>query len=57
MQFAVAATFTNPEPDPLAEADDIDALGEFLKNWDVTDKDVLCSKKILTSRTFSDVEI
>ena len=56
MQTAVVMTFKNPEPDPLGEADDIDALGEFRKTWDVPQKDVLCSKKILTSRTFSDVE-
>ena len=56
MQTAVAATFKNPDPDPLVEADDIDALGVFLKTWDVPEKEVLRSKKILTSRTFSDVE-
>ena len=56
MQESVATTFKNPEPDPLGEADDIDALGEFLKTWDVPEKEVLRSKKILTSRTFSDVE-
>ena len=41
MQTAVAMTSKNPEPDPLGEADDIDALGEFLKSWDVPEKEVL----------------
>ena len=48
-------TSKNPEPDPLGEAYDIDALGEFLKTWEVQEKEVLRSKTILTSRTFSEV--
>ena len=31
MQRSVSATFKSTDLDPLAEADDIDALGEFLK--------------------------
>ena len=56
MQAAVARTFMNPEPDPLGEANEKDSLGEFLKTWDVPEKEVLRSKKVLTTRTFSDVE-
>ena len=32
MQIAVASTFKNSEPDQLAEADDIDSLGDFLED-------------------------
>ena len=43
------------EHDPLAEADDLDALGPFLKSWDVTDDEMLRTKTLLVSRTFTDV--
>ena len=56
MQTAVATTFKNPEPDPLGEANDIDALGDIWKSWDVPEKDVIQSKETLMSRTYSDVE-
>ena len=45
----------SPEPDPLAEADDIDGLGNFLKSWEVPDQEVLLVKTLLVSRTFTDV--
>ena len=44
---------TSPEFDPLAEADDIDGLGHFLKSC--PDQEVLRVKKLLVCRTFTDV--
>ena len=55
MQRAVSQSFMSPEPDPLAEADDIDGLGNFLKSWEVPDQEVLRVKTLLVSRTFTDV--
>ena len=55
MQQAVSQSFTSPEVDPLAEADDIDGLGNFLKSWEVPDQEVLRVKTLLASRTFTDV--
>ena len=52
----MAKTFASTEHDPLAEADDLGALGVFLKSWDVSDEEVLRNKKLLVSRTFLDVE-
>ena len=49
MQQAVSSTFKNPDHDPLAEADGIDLLGQFLKSWDVQDEEVLLT-------TFTDVQ-
>ena len=56
MQSAIAATFRNPDSDQLAEADDIDDLGDFLRTWEVPKKSIFRTKKILCSRTFSDLE-
>ena len=56
MQSAIAATFRNPDADQLGEADDIDDLGDFLRNWEVLENSILRTKKILCSRTFSDLE-
>ena len=56
MQSAIAATFRNPDTDQLGEADDIDDLGDFLRAWEVPESSVLRTKKILCSRTFSDLE-
>ena len=56
MQHAVSITFKSIEHDPLAEADDLDALGTFLKSWDVTDDEVLRTKTLLVSRTFMNVQ-
>ena len=44
--------FKSAEHDPLAEADDLDALGTFLKSWDVPDEEILITKTLLVSRTF-----
>ena len=46
MQSAIAATFRHPDADQLGEADDID----------VPESSILGTKKILCSRTFSDLE-
>ena len=56
MQSAIAATFRNPDADQLGEADDIDDLGDFLTTWEVPEQSILRTKKILWSRTFSDLE-
>ena len=53
MQQCVSNTFKSPEHDLLAEADDLDALGTFLKSWDVPDEEALRTKTLLLSRTFS----
>ena len=55
MQKSVSSTFKSTDLDPLAEADDVDALGVFLKSWEVPDKEIL-RKILLVSRTFSDVQ-
>ena len=47
MQKAVSQTFASSDLDPLAEADDIDGLGNFLKSWDVPDQEVLRVKTLL----------
>ena len=52
MQQAVSSTFKSAEHDPLAEANDLDALGTFLKSWDVPDEEILRTKTLLVSRTF-----
>ena len=49
MQSPIAATFSNPDADLLGEADDIDALGDFLRTWEVPEKSILRTKKILCS--------
>ena len=46
MQTAVASTFRNSEPDQLAEADDIDSLGDFLRTWEVPEDSVRRSQKM-----------
>ena len=51
MQTAVSQSFTSADLDPLGEADDIDALGNFLKSWEVPDKEILRVKTLLVSRT------
>ena len=56
MQQAVSATFRSAELDPLAEGDDIDLLGQFLKSWNVQDDEILRTKRLLVSRTFTDVQ-
>ena len=56
MQQAVSATFNSADHDPLAEGDDIDLLGQFLKSWNVQDDEILRTKRLLVSRTFTDVQ-
>ena len=56
MQSSIAATFRHLDGDQLGEADDIDDLGDFLRTWDVPENSILRTKKILFSRTFSDLE-
>ena len=55
VQQGVSKTFKSAEHDPLAEADDLDALGTFLKSWDIPDEEILRTKTHLVSRTFLDV--
>ena len=55
MHHTVSMTFKSAEHDPLAEADDLDALGTFFKSWDVADEEILRTKTLLVSRTFLDV--
>ena len=55
MQKAVSQTFASSDLDPVAEADDIDGLGNFLKSWDVPDQEVLRVKTLLVTRSSSDV--
>ena len=52
MQKAVSQTFASSDLNPLAEADDIDGLGNFLKSWDVPDQEVLRVKMLLVTYTF-----
>ena len=47
MQQAVSKTFKSAEHDPLAEADDLDALGTFLKSWDIPDEN--CGRRLFLS--------
>ena len=54
MQKAVSQSFTSSDLDPLAEADDIDALGVFLKSWEVPDQEILRVKTLLVDRSFTD---
>ena len=56
MQAAVAMTFRNSEFDQLAEADDIDALADFLKTWDVPQDSIRKSQEILLLRSYADLE-
>ena len=56
MQAAVAMTFRNSEFDQLAEADDIDALADFLKSWDVPQDSIRKSQEILFLRSYADLE-
>ena len=56
MQTAVAATFRSLEPDQLAESDDIDALADFLRSWDVPEVSIRKSLKILCLRSYADLE-
>ena len=56
MQSAIAATFRDPDSDQLAEAGDIDDRSDFLRTWEVPEKSILRTKKILCSRTVSDLE-
>ena len=56
MQTAVASTFRNSEPDQLAEADDIDSLGDFLRTWEVPEDSVRRSQKILCLRSYTDLD-
>ena len=44
MQSAIAATFRDPDSDQLGEADDIDALGDFLRTCEVPEKSILRTK-------------
>ena len=55
MQKAVSSTFGSADHDPLAEADDLDALGVFLNSSEVSEEEVLRTKTLLVSRTFTDV--
>ena len=56
MQKAVSQSFTSSDLDLLGEAYDIDALGIFLKSWDVPDKEILRAENLLVDRTFTDVD-
>ena len=56
MQSAFVATFRDPDSDQLAQAGDIDDLADFLRTWEVPEKSILRTKKILCSRTFSELE-
>ena len=56
MQTAVASTFRSSEPDQLAEADDIDSLGDFPRSWDVPEESIRKSQKILCLRSYADLE-
>ena len=55
MQKAVSTTFGSADHDPLAEADDLDALGVFLNSSEVSEEEVLRTKTLLASQTFTDV--
>ena len=55
MQKAVSTTFGSADHDPLAEADDLDGLGVFLKSSGVSDDEILRTKTLLVSRSFTDV--
>ena len=57
MQTAVASTFRSSEPDQLAEADDIDSLGDFMRTWDVPEESIRKSQKILCLRSYADLEM
>ena len=56
MQIAVASTFKNPDPDQLAESDDLDCLADFLRSWDVPDPSIRKSLQILGLRSYSDLQ-
>ena len=56
MQTAVASTFRSLEPDQLAEADDIDFLGDYLRTWEVLEESIRRSQKILCLRSYADLE-
>ena len=56
VQKAASQSFTTSNLDPPGEAHDIDALGNFLKSCDVSDKEILRVKTLLLSRTFTDVQ-
>ena len=49
-----AVTFRSAELDPLDEGDDIDLLGQFLKSRNVQDDEILRTKRLPVSRTFTD---
>ena len=53
MQKAVSSTFGSADRDPLAEADDLDALGVFLNSSEVSEEEVHRTKTLLASRTFT----
>ena len=55
MQKAVSSTFGSADYDPLAEANDLDALGAFLNSSEVSEEEVHRTKTLLASRTFTDV--
>ena len=50
------STFRSSEPDQLAEADDIDSLGDFLRTWEVPEESIRRSQKILCLRSYADLE-
>ena len=50
MQRAVADALQKAEPDPLAEGDAVDALGNFLLSQGVQDQEKTRTKKLLCSR-------
>ena len=56
MQTAVASTFRSSEPHQLAEADDIDSLGDFLRTWEVPEESIRRSQKIFCLRSYADLE-
>ena len=56
MQIAVASTFKNPDPDQLAESDDLDCLADFLRSWDVPESSIRKSLQILGLRSYADLQ-
>ena len=56
MQTAVASTFGSSEPDQLAESDDIDFIGDFLRTWEVPEESIRRSQKILCLRSYADLD-
>ena len=56
MQQPISAIFESEDHDPLVEGCDIDLLGQFVKSWNVQNDEILRTKRLLVSRTFTDVQ-